>query len=212
MPIPWGPIASVAGNIAGGVASWMGGKSANDLTEKAMKNGIQWKVADARKAGISPLVALGSAPFSPALVNTGEGVGSALANMGQDVSRAVVSNQSRSSQLDSLTLTNAELQNDLLRAQIARTQLEALQKPAGPQQLPAPIVLGGYQGQGASQKAEDDFGGGIGEGVGILNAVDSWVKANADKNTMLRWVNEMGAAPSSWWGTSEKATGRRGGR
>lgn len=93
-----------AASLAAGV---MGAKAQDKATQAARdaaaantamqmefaKNGIRWKVADAKAAGIHPLYALGAqgASFSP--VSIGEtpnlAMPNALANMGQDIGRAI---------------------------------------------------------------------------------------------------------------------------
>lgn len=63
----------------------------------AAQNGITWRVQDAQKAGVSPLVALGAPTFSPSPIaymadsprNSMADIGSAVGKMGQDISRAV---------------------------------------------------------------------------------------------------------------------------
>lgn len=57
--------------------------------ERFAKSGIQWKVADARAAGIHPLAALGAQSNMPAAVP----VGSNFPNMGQNVSNALARSQ-----------------------------------------------------------------------------------------------------------------------
>lgn len=91
------------------------------LQREFAQNSIQWKVEDAKKAGIHPLYALGAntTSFQPSLV------GSDFGSMGQDVSRAVEQISSEggragSKVADALQLENMGLQNDLLRSQIAR--------------------------------------------------------------------------------------------
>lgn len=72
------------------------------------QNGIRWRVADARAAGIHPLAALGSPGASATPIAIGPGynvdfgrsgggsdIGSSLANMGQGVGRAVASTQTK---------------------------------------------------------------------------------------------------------------------
>lgn len=98
------------------------------------QNAIQWKVADAQKAGIHPLYALGASPtqFSPVSVGaTAEtGVGSGLQSMGQDISRSVAAYRSPGEKVNAvqmaqqtasntLDLETKKLNNDLLRAKIA---------------------------------------------------------------------------------------------
>lgn len=91
------------------------------LQREFAQNSIQWKVEDAKKAGLHPLYALGAntTSFQPSLV------GSNFGDMGQDVSRAVEQISSEGGRAgnkvaDALQLENMGLQNDLLRSQIAR--------------------------------------------------------------------------------------------
>lgn len=62
------------------------------LQREFAQSGIQWRVSDAQKAGVHPLYAIGGsgATYSPAPIHVGDsGVGGALHEMGQGVSRAV---------------------------------------------------------------------------------------------------------------------------
>lgn len=106
----WLPL---AGSLGAGALSALGGayaanKSAqvannvNLLNYKQAKefaqNQIQWRVADARKAGLHPLAALGMAPISgppSAIGGDSSGLGQGLSEMGQNLSRAIDSYQSR---------------------------------------------------------------------------------------------------------------------
>lgn len=133
---------SAAGNLIGGFmnqnaqenanaqnqANWQTSMAYQDLVNK---NTIQWKVADAKKAGIHPLAALGVNPaggpasFIGATPETG--MGDAVARAGQDISRAVTSTatqQKRAEAFDNsvkaMSVENMSLRNDLLRSQIAR--------------------------------------------------------------------------------------------
>lgn len=90
------------------------------------QHGIQWKADDARAAGLHPVFAMGGAttPYAPSsTINPpamGEDhVGTALARMGQDVSRSVAATQTAQMKL------RQELENDLLKAQIDKTRREA---------------------------------------------------------------------------------------
>lgn len=106
----WLPL---AGSLAGGTLSALGGaysanKSAqtanniNILNYKQAKefaqNQIQWKVADAKAAGLHPLAALGVSPYAaPASAVGGDtsGLGQGLSEMGQNLSRSIDAMQSR---------------------------------------------------------------------------------------------------------------------
>lgn len=95
------------------------------------QSGIQWKVADARKAGIHPAVALGAqtASFSP--IGVGDTGTQHIAAAGQDISRAIDSTRTASSRtsafdqtVQALTLTKMGLENDLLASQVAKTKMQ----------------------------------------------------------------------------------------
>lgn len=77
------------------------------------KSGIQWKVEDAKKAGLHPLAALGASTASSGGTHTVGGESSALASMGQNIGRAI----SSSSSADQRTMMQLQIQN-------AKTELE----------------------------------------------------------------------------------------
>lgn len=88
------------------------------------QNAIQWKVEDAKKAGIHPLYALGAPTMSPAIQTMQDPLASALSSMGQDISRARLSEATPEDRnvsiIGALGIERAQLQNDLLRSQIRR--------------------------------------------------------------------------------------------
>lgn len=124
------------------------------------QSGIQWRVQDAIKAGLHPLAALGGsgASFSSpsatvgsiggapgrsgvGTVNPGSGgsMGSAVASMGQDISRAMLATGSQDTRqlmmaetMGQLSLERAKLQNDLLKAQLASTITRNMSGQVGP--------------------------------------------------------------------------------
>lgn len=129
------------------------------LQREFAQSGIQWRVEDARKAGLHPLAALGaggaaySTPsFSVGSVASGRApssavggfagpsgnpMGTALAGMGQDISRAMLASATASTRdaafhesVRQLQLTNYTLRNDLLASQIQR--LRQGTGPSGP--------------------------------------------------------------------------------
>lgn len=126
-----GPAISAAASLAGGL---LGNKSASDrakanvkFQKEFAKYGIQWKVADAKRAGIHPLYALGAQTHSFSPVAFDDPLPNALANAGQDIGRAIAAGTPKEQQpqvVDQLLRERGELQNDLLRSQIAQTNLE----------------------------------------------------------------------------------------
>ena len=116
------------------------------LQKEFAKNGIQWKVADAKAAGIHPLYALGANTMSFSPVSAGDGGAGYISQMGQDVSRAMYAtanaDQRAASQQSALALENMGLQNDLLRVQISKLSNQvgpAL--PSGVQSFPVDLIL-----------------------------------------------------------------------
>lgn len=138
------------GAIIGAGASLLGGllnKSSSDqanalnrenaLRQEALQrefaqSGIQWKVADAKKAGVHPLYALGAQTTSYSPVSVGAvgdtSLGSGVASAGQDLSRAIAATSSKSTRTEAaaaaLSLERAGLENELLRSQIAKTRAQ----------------------------------------------------------------------------------------
>lgn len=150
----WGEIAGAAGSVIGSLF----GKSEADKNIKMQKQfaqqGIQWKVADAKKAGIHPLYALGAQTHSFAPVQTG--ISENMASAGQSLGRAVDAYRDRGERLDgftkasqSLQLENGKLQNDLLRQQLASNQA-TLNQAGNPPPVPSASNRYLMPGQGST--------------------------------------------------------------
>lgn len=146
--------ASLLGGLFSGAGAKSGGKSAARATLKAnaenikyqkqfAKRAIRWKVRDAKRAGLSPLAALGAqtVAFSPSSVGAtqaGQGISAAAEAMGQGISRAGAAfgdietrNNQYVTQLQKLQVDNMNLQNQKLASEIAVTT-QAGQPPATP--------------------------------------------------------------------------------
>lgn len=108
--------------------------------KKFAKKGIQWRVADAKKAGLHPLYALGAQV--PAFSPVQDATGSALAAMGQDISRSRKATLSPSEQqLLDLQIAQAQAGLDRTYAETALLQSERLKTVSGMFQfLPEPNV------------------------------------------------------------------------
>lgn len=136
--MPWGGIASAVGSIAGGLISNAGRKDNSEALaqmnyehqKEFAQNGIRWKVADAKAAGIHPLAALGATTtsFSPGYVG-GESSGqdySWIADAGQGIGRAVEAGLSRKERAAMQATREQATQLDLdnRRAQLENQQLQ----------------------------------------------------------------------------------------
>lgn len=142
-----GDLINAGARIVGGFMDRSAAKDAN-ATRIALANqeyerqkefaqmGVQWKVKDALAAGVHPLFAMGASTSSYAPQSIGvekTGIGSALADMGQDVSRAVTAGSSGPVSAEIVkrnVLQNEGLQldNDIKRATLA-DQLKKLSAP-----------------------------------------------------------------------------------
>lgn len=126
-----GALISAGSSILGGI---LGNKSAKKAAAQEharqvqfAQNGIQWKVQDAKKAGIHPLYALGAntVSYSPTQIGPTD---FGFSQAGQDIGRAIDSGRSAnertaalSSRAAALQLQNMELQNQKLASEIALT-------------------------------------------------------------------------------------------
>jgi len=123
-----GNIISAGANIVGGILGSNDKKKDRQLQKDFAQQGIRWKVADAKAAGIHPLAALGAQTMSYSPVSIGgPSVASGLAAAGQDISRAVNATRGGGERLDAYTKTIQDLnlrrmglENDLLASQIAK--------------------------------------------------------------------------------------------
>lgn len=122
--------------------------------ERFARDSLQWRVEDARKAGLSPLAALGFSPpqFIPPQPDYGGGYYAndeyGLSDMGQDIGRAIAAGQTErerrkaentvmSTPYDDAILRRTNLENDalVLDIQYKQARLNALlagRPPAGP--------------------------------------------------------------------------------
>lgn len=137
-----GALISAGASLAGGLINRASARDANaqqnaialqnmEMQQKFAQMGIRWRVKDAEAAGIHPLYALGAqtTSFSPVSVGTtaDTSLGSAVASMGQDISRAMNATRTGKERdaavlktAQDLELTGKGLQNELLAAQIAK--------------------------------------------------------------------------------------------
>lgn len=161
-------IGSALGGVVGAVGSLIGGnktaesqaaanawnqnfaKEQFEYQKELHKNQVQWRVEDAKKAGLHPLAALGVSPMSYSTVSgtavgTNYGyygdaasqVGSTLSQMGQDIDRARMAGldrQERKKALElqdmqtALALRNQELNNQILEQELVSRRVKLFQQ------------------------------------------------------------------------------------
>lgn len=134
----WGPLISAGASLASGLLGRSAAKDAAaqnqanfqqniDLQKTFAKEGIRWKVEDAKKAGIHPLFALGAqtTSFAPQSISTpaDNSVATAVANMGQDVGRAVNATRTSPERIEAKAATALHLESLQLDNQIKRATL-----------------------------------------------------------------------------------------
>lgn len=137
--MPWGGIGSAVGSIAGGVLGLVGSaqsqKSAAALNQmnyehqkEFAQNGIRWRVADAKAAGIHPLAALGTntASYTPSGTIGSTSDYSWLSDAGQGIGRAVEAGLSRKERADMQAKREqaADLDMQTKQAQLEGVQLD----------------------------------------------------------------------------------------
>lgn len=194
-----GTLLKAGSSLIGGLLQ---GKQADKnikLQKQFAQKGIQWKVADSLKAGIHPLYGLGANTISFSPVPVGGGLGGAISDMGQDISRAIDAGGTTEDRvLRKLQLERAGLENELLKSQIA-TARSAQIGPGSPVGANQPLP-----GQGIP----DVFLPGIGKlrgnpklssGQDIENAYGDASSGLALVNLMNAFVDQLpGANPGLW--------------
>lgn len=139
-----GPVgAAIGGALGSGLGGMLDAKSQQEyeremaerninLQREFAQNGIRWKVEDAVKAGLHPLYALGASTQSFSPVSAGSNSLEPmdhLANMGQDITRAVASTRTAEErQMAGLQLQSARLdiEGKALDNQIRASQLQKM--------------------------------------------------------------------------------------
>lgn len=94
---PWGTVIGAGAGLVGGMLSNRSNQEQAErgysVQREALQNGISWRVADAKRAGIHPLYALGAPPMNMSPVVMEDQLGPALRNAGQNVADTIRSAQ-----------------------------------------------------------------------------------------------------------------------
>lgn len=107
----WGSIVSAGASLVGGLMGKKSGEEQQEnnaaLQKEFAQNGIRWKVADAKAAGIHPLAALGAQTQSYTPMVIGDPMADALANAGQDIGGAINRQQTNQERADTMAKQTA---------------------------------------------------------------------------------------------------------
>lgn len=154
MVFPWGSVIGAAGGIASSLFGSSSQKKANEQNlqlareqlayqKELAHNQVQWRVEDAKKAGLHPLAALGVSPMSYSPVSGSavgadySGVGQSLQQMGQDIDRARMAGLDREERKKALALQdtqtalalkNQELNNQILEQELVSRRVKLFQQ------------------------------------------------------------------------------------
>lgn len=154
MAFPWGSVIGAAGGIASSLFGSSSQEKANKLNlqlareqlayqKELAHNQVQWRVEDAKKAGLHPLAALGVSPMSYSPVSGSavgadySGVGQSLQQMGQDIDRARMAGLDREQRKKALALQdtqtalalkNQELNNQILEQELISRRVKLFQQ------------------------------------------------------------------------------------
>lgn len=117
----------IAGAVIGSASSKKEGKRAWRRTKKLNQNMIQWRVEDARKAGLHPLAALGiGAGGGQIMPDTGSALGDGLAAATSSIAQGIRgrADRKRAAALDAQATmeSNARITRELAEADLAKAQ------------------------------------------------------------------------------------------
>lgn len=184
---------SAASNLAGGLLGLSGAREANSLArgqaqanrklqEQFAQSGIQWRVADAKAAGIHPLYALGAntPTYTPVSANFTAPDYSFVGRMGQDLGRGLQRSALNKQRQDTAKIEQSRLScRDSLAAteSAARTQLYQAQTKLALSKIRPQAGIGGATGTGAGTGQDDAIRNsplhnkGSGKTTGFLRAI-----------------------------------------
>lgn len=202
-----GELISAAGSVIGGLFGKSSADKAADMNaqiarenmekqEQFAKEGVRWRVADAKAAGLHPLYALGASvpSFSPVSANftADTSMANAFSRAGQDIGRAVNSTRTSAERggafneaVQKLSLEKMGLENEVLRADLAsKVARVASPTQAGPA-FPGSPYIGGLEGQGQAT-------------VGAPAAIKEGPLERTGMNPVMPHA-EVGAVPGVGW-------------
>jgi len=135
-----GNIISAIGSVAGGLIGAQNAKKQMAMQREFAQNSLQWKAADAEKAGISKVFAMGAPTYSYSPVSTGDmGISDAAKQLGAGIdgqgNRPGATTTGKVSgiaaQIEAAQLDGIQIDNQIKRAELASKLSIATQPGAG---------------------------------------------------------------------------------
>lgn len=138
------------GSLIGGAINAHNARAQMQAQREFAQNGIRWKVADAKAAGIHPLAALGAQTFSYNPIGVGDyGISDAFKSMGQGISRAAEAKQLADERALNARLTEAQIRNVNAQTSAVEAQTAAsMAAVANSGRPPAMPLVNGDESQG----------------------------------------------------------------
>lgn len=128
--MPWGGIISAAGSIGGSLLSHYSAKSINEdnmaFQREVAQNGVRWKVADMKAAGLNPLLASGINATAPAGGSSAMPDYSGIGASARDIGRMVAEKTSRIASANAAK-ASADANNAIKTGQLLDKQKENVQ-------------------------------------------------------------------------------------
>lgn len=167
------------------------------LQKEFAQNGIQWRVADAAAAGLSPLAALGASEpsFSPVSAQVfpadtaPRNIGlQTLANMGQDLLRSKLNASSGADrQLETINLRKAADEADIVHSQAALTRLRLQREQTAPINPAVPDTQTFMNRDGSTYQMPSDAYSQVSRGT--LFGPATWYYKNLGRSIGDIWTN-----------------------
>lgn len=189
-----GAIGSIAGGLLGNKSAEKAAKQNIETQKEFAKNSLSWKAADAERAGISKVFAMGAptASFTPSSVG---GNFDFLGSAGQNIGRAMEAGQSNPQTAASRTgqaiqLEGMQLDNDIKRANLSSI-LRTQSQPGSPPGIPSPNTVDFIPGQGHDQGEVN-----VSTKIDTANRLDPSTTPGFTPEVMLTRTNSGGYSPA----------------
>lgn len=211
-PLVTAGLISAGSNLLGGLIGQAESKKMFKRQLQAQRQfaqqGIRWKVADARAAGISPLVALGASTTSPSFGNLGTPLGDAVGRAGESVGRSISDAQLQRLQASQAErqLANQEMvasseadrnfaEADFIRQQAADSQVARIRnRQVADPGVPDPTQVAPATSETLAERQQEIAPDNLPLSIGLSGATLTWLKSgrNSPAEMWEQYYGELG--------------------